>query len=517
MAKQETQADLVIRRATLGDIPDLQALSAKVYQKYDEYSSAELRGQINHFPEGQFVAIYEEEIIGYCASMIVTEKKALEKHTWMEITGGGYCSTHNPKGDYLYGVEVFVDPDHRGMRIGERFYKKRKMLCQHLRLKGIIFAGRMPLLRKKVKTCGTPEEYLKQVLEKKIRDPVINFQLRQGFEIRGILHDYIPTDRDSMGHAVHMIWRNPEAAASESSSPKDQLEGTNCVRVACVQYMQRRIHSFEEFKSIITYFIDVVHDYRSDFVLFPEMFTLQLLSIENKKLEPVKAILKLTEYTQSLKEFFSEMAVKYNVNIIAGSHPTLVTKGEVQNISYIFLRDGSTHEQPKIHPTPDEKYCWNIKGGNKLIPIHTDCGTIGVLICYDSEFPELARHLIDQGANILFVPFCTSDRQGYLRVRYCSQARAVENQCYVALAGNVGNLPRVQNMDIQYGQSCILTPCDFIFSRDGIAADSTPNVETVILADLRLDSLFESRMSGTVINLNDRRHDLFSVVWHNRT
>ena len=145
--------------------------------------------------------------------------------------------------------------------------------------------------------------------------------------------------------------------------------------------------------------------------------------------------------------------------------------------------------------------------------IPTDCGPIGVLICYDSEFPELARHLTDQGANILFVPFCTAERQGYLRVRYSAQARAIENQCYVVLAGNVGNLPRVHNMDIQYAQSCILTPCDFYFARDGIAADTEPNVETVSLADLRMDSLNQARNSGSVRNRADRRHELYAVVW----
>ena len=74
-------------------------------------------------------------------------------------------------------------------------------------------------------------------------------------------------------------------------------------------------------------------------------------------------------------------------------------------------------------------------------------------------------------------------------MRYCAQARAVENQCYVVMAGNVGNLPKVDNMDIQYSQSCVLTPCDFPFARDGIAADTTPNVEMVAIADLPLDSL----------------------------
>jgi predicted amidohydrolase len=115
--------------------------------------------------------------------------------------------------------------------------------------------------------------------------------------------------------------------------------------------------------------------------------------------------------------------------------------------------------------------------------------------------------------NILFVPFLTDERQSYLRVRYCAQARAVENQIYIAMSGSCGNLPNVPNMDIHYAQSCILTPCDFPFARDGIAADTTPNVEMVAFADLSLNALRTARQNGTVRNLKDRRHDLYSVQW----
>jgi predicted amidohydrolase len=277
--------------------------------------------------------------------------------------------------------------------------------------------------------------------------------------------------------------------------------------------MQRRVKSFDEFIQLVEYFVDVVADYRSDFVVYPELFTLQLLSMEDQELSPIEAIEALTHYTEPFKVAFRDLALKYNINIVAGSHPTKVPNGRVENICYVFLRDGSIHEQAKIHPTPNEVYWWNIEGGQHLDVIETDCGPIGVLICYDSEFPELSRHLIDQGANLIFVPFCTDERQSYLRVRYCCQARAVENQCYVVMSGNVGNLPNVANMDIQYAQSCVLTPCDFPFARDGIAADTTPNVEMVAFADLRLEPLLLARNSGTVQNLKDRRHDLYRVQW----
>jgi predicted amidohydrolase len=289
------------------------------------------------------------------------------------------------------------------------------------------------------------------------------------------------------------------------------------VRVSSVQYQQRRIKSFEEFATQVEYFVDIAADYDSDFVVFPELITLQLLSIENAELSPVESIRRLSEYTDQVKAMFHRLAVHYNINIVGGSHPTMMPNGDIHNVCYVCLRDGSIHEREKLHPTPSERTIWNITGGDTAATIQTDCGPIGVMICYDSEFPEVARHLTDQGALILFVPFCTDVREGYLRVRYCSQARAIENQCYVVLSGNVGNLPGVNNFDIQYAQSCILTPSDLPFSRDGIAADSTPNIETVLFADLRLENLARARNSGAVQNLKDRRFDLYQVRWTRKT
>ena len=182
-------------------------------------------------------------------------------------------------------------------------------------------------------------------------------------------------------------------------------------------------------------------DYRCDFILFPELFTLPLLSSEKTALKPAEAIDKLTGYTPRVTTELSRMALEYNINIIGGSHPTRTGDGEIQNVAYVALRDGSVHAQEKIHPTPNESFWWNIRGGDSLDVIQTDCGPIGVLICYDSEFPELARRLVDQGARIIFVPFCTDTRTGYMRVRYCSQARAIENQCFMVLAGMSATCP----------------------------------------------------------------------------
>lgn len=508
---------LIVRNARLADITAICALSARVYKHEPPYTPAQIKGQINNFPAGQFVAEFEGQVVGYCATFIADENMALKPHTWDEITADGFASRHDDDGDYLYGMEVFIDPDYRKMRIGQRLYNERKKLCQYLRLKGIVFGGRLPGLQRRMREVGSPEAYVEAVMNKQFRDPVLSFQLRNGFEFLGILHRYAPEDRQSLGHAAHLVWHNPQVSHEQKrGKPTGGARLQDTIRIATVQYKQRRVTSLEEFHQIVEYFVDIVADYGADFAVFPELFTLQLLSLQDRKLSPAEAIDSLTSYTEDLKSFMSNLAVRYNVNIIGGSHPTRVTDAQIQNISYVYLRDGSIHEQAKIHPTPNERHWWNITGGSDVSPIMTDCGPIGVLICYDSEFPELARHLVNQGAQILFIPFCTDERQSYLRVRYCAQARAVENQCYVVMSGNVGNLPGVENMDIQYAQSCILTPCDFVFARDGIAADTTPNVETVAFADLRLESLNIARNSGTVQNLRDRRYDLYSVRWKKR-
>ncbi|MDX2287793.1 MAG: GNAT family N-acetyltransferase [Hyphomicrobiaceae bacterium] len=514
-AAASAKPKLLVRRATLTDVPAMVELGRRVYAPQPSLNARMIQGQINNFPDGQFVAEFDGRIVGHCATFVIDEAVGLAPHTWREITGNGYASRHDPDGDYLYGMEVVVDPDFRRLRIGQRLYAGRRQLCEEWRLKGIIFGGRMPGFERRRKQYPNPADYLEAVKSRKLRDQTINFHLAMGFEPIGVLEDYDPGDEASRGHATHMVWHNPRHPNEPTDSQRDDrhLAPHDTVRVATVQFQMRGIAEPDEFRRQIEYFVDVAADYRSDFVVFPENFTLELLSAEPKPLKPKEGVEKIATYTDWFVEFMSGFAVSYNINIVGGTHPIIDPSGEIRNVCYVFLRDGSVHARDKIHPTPSESYWWNIKGGSKVEVINTDCGAIGVMICYDSEFPEIARHLVDQGAMILFVPFCTDERRAFLRVRYCCHARAIENQCYVVLSGVVGNLPNVENMDIHYAESAILTPCDFAFARDGIAADTAANTETIAFADLSIADLRAARKSGTVKNLQDRRFDLYRVAW----
>jgi predicted amidohydrolase len=212
----------------------------------------------------------------------------------------------------------------------------------------------------------------------------------------------------------------------------------------------------------------------------------------------------------------SRLAVSYNINIIAGSLP-VYTGNVLYNVAFLCRRDGTTDRQYRLHITPDERFYWGVQGGESLKCFDTDVGRIGILVCFDVEFPELPRLLADKGMQVLFVPFWTDTKNAYLRVRRCSQARAVENECYVPITGSVGNLPQVENIEIQYSQAAVFSPSDFAFPHDGIVAESTPNTEMTLITDLDMDKIKQLRAEGSVRNTMDRRLDLYRVEWLDQT
>ncbi|HEY6555941.1 MAG TPA: bifunctional GNAT family N-acetyltransferase/carbon-nitrogen hydrolase family protein [Polyangiaceae bacterium] len=496
---------IVVREASFDDIPALVVLNRAAYPYMAEdnvvWAETHLRSHLRVFPEGQLVALRDGVIIGSCSSLIVSlGRDPLRQHTWSGITDSGFFTNHDPSGDTLYGADVCVHPDARGAGVGHALYEARRGLCRRLNLRRILAGGRLFDYCEHHEVLS-PDEYAARVVRGELSDLVLSFQVREGFQIRGVLTNYLRDPR-SMNFASLIEWLNPDYQPPAGGSRK--------VRVACIQYKMRKIHAFSELARQLTYFVDIAADYRSDFVLLPEFFTVQLLS-QTETLSPREGIKRLADYTAEVVELMRGLAMRYGVTIIGGSHP-VEQNGKLYNVCHVCLPGGQVAAQPKLHITPNERRWWGISGGDHLAAIETPRARIGVLICYDVEFPEATRYLADQGAEILFVPFCTDNRQSYLRVRYCAQARAIENQIYVALAGNVGNLPDVQNMDVQYSQSCVLTPSDFAFARDGILAEADSNEETVLVCDLDLDSLHSSRSGGTVRPRLDRRDDLFQLV-----
>lgn len=459
---------------------------------------------INRFPEGQVVVKVDGKIAGGALAIIIKSNQFDDKHTYKEITGNYTFSTHTTKGDLLYGIDVFIKPEYRGLRLGRRLYDYRKELCERLNLKGIAFGGRMPNYYTYADNLS-PREYILKVRKKEIMDPVLNFQISNDFHPVKVLTGYLAGDEASNEYAVLMKWDN---IYYETPQDKPSII-KKVVRLGLIQWQMRPYNDLEDLMQQVEFFVDAVSGYRCDFALFPEFFNAPLMAAYEHLSEP-EAIREAAQFTPAIVARFSELAISYNINIITGSMPVL--RGELlYNAGHLCHRDGRIEGYEKLHVTPDEARVWGLQGGKQLQTFETDCGKIGVLICYDSEFPELSRILADEGMDILFVPFLTDTQNGYTRVRNCSQARAIENECYVAIAGSVGNLPRVSNMDIQYAQSMVFTPCDFSFPANGIKAEATPNTEMILICDVDIDLLRELHQFGSVRNLKDRRHDIYHL------
>ncbi len=494
-----------VRPLTSADYDELVQMQLRCFPGMVPWSREQIESQLRVFPEGQLCVEVDGKLAASSSSLILKASAGLEWHNWKAVSDSGYIRNHDQRGDTLYGIEIMVDPEFRGMKLARRLYEARKDLCRQRNLARMIIGGRIPGYKPHSEEMSA-REYVERVSEKAIYDPVLTPQLSNGFALRGLIPNYMPSDEASCGYATFCEWLNLDYQPSKHRRFRYVHD---LIRLCVVQYQMRTIHSFDEFAKQCEYFIDVASDYKGDFVLFPELFTTQLLSCVEAT-RPGLAARQLAEYTPQYLDLFADLAVRYNVNIVGGSQFS-VEDDTLYNISYLFGRDGAIGKQYKLHITPSERRWWGVTPGNRVEVFETDCGKVAIQICYDIEFPETTRIAAQKGAQIIFVPFNTDTRHGYLRVRHCSMARCVENHLYVAISGCTGNLPFVENADIHYAQSGIYTPADIEFARDAVAAECNPNVETMIIHDLDIDLLAHHRQAGSVQNWNDRRTDLYRV------
>ncbi len=281
----------------------------------------------------------------------------------------------------------------------------------------------------------------------------------------------------------------------------------NRIRIAALQYFIRPVLDFSAFRAQVEGLVETAADYKCRLVVFPEYFTLQLLTLGDIRRPLPEQVRELAGHAERFVEMMSGLSKKHGLHVCAGSIPVAGSSPDaVRNESFLFGPDGRHQSQPKLHMTRFEAEDWLVSPGDHLKLFETSFGRLAITICYDVEFPELARVAARAGADLLLVPSCTDDRQGFLRVRYCAHARTVENHLYVVHASTVGSLPMVPAVSLNYGQAAILTPSDFPFARDGILAEGAPNQETMVIGELNLATLHDSRSNGTVLPLRDSQH-----------
>ncbi|MGB4844433.1 MAG: GNAT family N-acetyltransferase, partial [Ferruginibacter sp.] len=227
------EAIIEVRNLTIEDYKTLKSSMIEAYASLGgQYWKEEaLQKLINKFPQGQIVITHNGRVVGCALTLIINYDKFGDNHTYRDVTGNFSFETHTPKGDTLYGIEVFVHPDYRGMRLARRLYETRKTLCESLNLKMIIAGGRIPkygMYADKMK----PKEYIAKVKNREIFDPTLTFQLANDFQVKKILRNYMPEDNESLGYATLLIWHN----VYHDSEKSIILRKKDIVRIGLVQW-----------------------------------------------------------------------------------------------------------------------------------------------------------------------------------------------------------------------------------------------------------------------------------------
>ena len=393
---KDFEKKIKVRRLTLADYDDLVAMQKRCFPGMLPWARDQIESQLSIFPEGQLCVEYEGRLVASSNSLIVDYDRYEEWHDWKRVADGGFIRNHTYDGDTLYGIEIMVDPEYRGMHLARRLYNARKEACREFNLARIVVGGRIPGFGAQPEEM-TAREYVEKVIERGLHDLVLTTQVANGFVLRELIPDYFPSDRASRGYATHLEWTNLDYVRD----PKKRWHRVSTVRLCAVQYQLRSIASWEEFCTQCSYFMDAAAYNKADFVLFPELITTQLLGLQEER-RPADAVRSLATRTPDYLDFFTRAAVKYNINVVGGSQFTL--EGDrLFNVAYLFRRDGTIERQPKLHITADEQRWWGVEAGDEFQVFDTDRGKIAILPSYDVNFPELGRVAAARGAQIFFV------------------------------------------------------------------------------------------------------------------
>lgn len=502
---------VTIRRARLEDIPQIITCSQAAYADYppnEIYDQRLYEMQIKAFPDGQFVALSGNRVVGYATSLIVSLDDDEYWYSVDEITGAGTFSTHDNTGDTLYGADIAVHPDFRRRGISGLLYERRKSLLTRFNLRRMIAYGRIPGYREHAGKM-TADQYVQKVTAGELKDSALGAHLKSDYKVKKVQLD-ITVDRSSLNYSTFLEMHNPsfksERKRISTSVPRKPARR---VRVCAAQYQQRAIKSWDDLSYTVEFFVETADDYHCHFLLLPEYFTYQAFSFMSHTTMK-DMVYELAGMADRYIDMFTTFSKKHSLYIIGGSTP-VIRDGKIYNVSHLFTPMGNVYTQDKLHITPSERSSGDIEPGHGIKIFDTPLARIAIQICYDIEFPEITRLLTLAGVEIIFVPFYTDEKKAYYRVRHCAQARAVENFIYVVMTGNVGNLRTKIGSYMNYSQAAVLTPSDFAFPEKGIEGESDPNVEAVVVSELALSALAQQRHVASVRPLHDRRPDIYSL------
>lgn len=285
------------------------------------------------------------------------------------------------------------------------------------------------------------------------------------------------------------------------------------VTVAAAQYPIDFLESWAAYRAKIERLTAEAAARGARLLVFPEYAALELASLwppEVYRSLP-RQIGALQERLPDFLELHADVARRHGVYVLAGSYPVRQPDDTYRNRAYLFNPSGESQFQEKLLMTRFEAEEWGIQAGDRAKVFETEIGAIGVCICYDSEFPLIGRAQAEAGGRLLLVPSCTDSAHGYHRVRVGSQARALENQCYVVQAVTVGEAPWSPALDANTGAAGVYAPSNPPFPASGVLAQGETDRAEWVYAEIDFALLDEVRARPQVYNFNDwSRHVRFA-------
>lgn len=277
------------------------------------------------------------------------------------------------------------------------------------------------------------------------------------------------------------------------------------VKIATAQYDISFLNSWHDYQAKIQRWVAEAGAEQAKILLFPEYFSMELASLFG---QPVysslsKQLAAMQTVHDDFVALFKGLAQQHDCIIQAGTFPVAIEDGVYRNRAYVFMPDGSIDFQDKLMMTRFENEQWLIKGGQELKCFDTEYGKIAINICYDSEFPLLARKQVEAGCVLILVPSCTDTRAGFHRVKIGCQARALENQCYVVQSSLVGVAEWSEAVDVNVGTAAVYTPVDRGFPDNGILAEGVHNAVQWVFAEISPSACATVREQGQVFNYRD--------------
>ena len=282
------------------------------------------------------------------------------------------------------------------------------------------------------------------------------------------------------------------------------MADASVLKVAAAQYPIGQPESLGEWETKIAAWVANGAATGADLLVFPEYAAIEQAAALGPTVygDLTTTLEQVAALAEKRVAFHAALASTHNVHILVGSGPQRTDDGRFVNAAQLVTPDGKVGVQEKLIMTPFE-HGWGVTAGGPLRVFETDLGRFSILICYDSEFPLLARAAVEAGAEAILVPSCTERISGYHRVRTGSAARALENTIVTVQSPTVGDAPWSPAVDLNVGAAGIYVPPEHGVSDTGVLAEGTLNAHEWVFAEVDLASLRRLRTSGEMRNFGD--------------